>query len=673
MTKQNTDRELLLREADNARIRRVEPFWVPLDDGTRLSARLWLPGHAAARPVGVVLEYLPYRTRDLTRSLDDETGDRLSAGGFAFIRVDIRGTGESAGVAGDEFEESQTDDLVEIIEWLARQPWCNGSVGVRGYSWGGNVGLYAAARNPAPLKAVVVCCACGDRFARDLHWHGGSLGLTNVQWAAALRTVLGMPPDPAVVGERWRDMWRERLAAVDAVGALWVTHQRADDYWATSSPGAAYGAIDCPIYFVGGQLDGWVDEADSVLRNTGGPCKAIIGPWGHSFPQHGVPGPRMDWLAEELRWWRHWLAGDESELMREPVLRVYVQDGAAAQSGLGSDAPGHWASVDSWPSAGAGLTYHFDVDRLVPETADPVRLPVPDKGVVGLRWPEWGAPDKGAAHVAGDQSDDDEKSLTFDSEPLGNDVVFIGRPRVRLRVSADQPVAMLGVRLTEVTADGRSWPVSFGVLNLTHRDGSERPAPLVPGEFYDVGLDLRFVARRIRTGSRIRVAVSSTFWPVAALPPHRVALTLETGPTSSLSLTLLDNVPPAQAATAPALRTDAAPDWTAVPEPRAADSRVALVTETAYTEEPIDGVDVVAGYADRCVAETDSVHPTRARWQTQVTRTLNRHTTRVEVSATCAVTFDAEQYLVEEVLRATENGENFYEHRSVAEIPRELT
>src|SRR5262249_1121190 len=137
------------------RVRVIENEWIPLADGTRLAARLWLPEDAERNPVPALLEYLPYRKRDGTRLRDDPTHRYFAGHGYACARGDIRGTGDSDGLIADEYMPQEQDDALEVIAWLAAQPWCSGVVGMYGISWGGFNGLQVAARRPPALKTII--------------------------------------------------------------------------------------------------------------------------------------------------------------------------------------------------------------------------------------------------------------------------------------------------------------------------------------------------------------------------------------------------------------------------------------------------------------------------------------------------------------------------------------
>jgi len=131
----------------------VENLWIPLADGRRLAARLWLPAGARARPAPAVVEYMPYRKRDATRPRDEPIHAWLAARGYAALRVDMHGSGDSDGVLAQEFQAREQDDACEMVAWIAAQPWCSGAVALFGKSWGAFAAIQAAMRSRPPLTA----------------------------------------------------------------------------------------------------------------------------------------------------------------------------------------------------------------------------------------------------------------------------------------------------------------------------------------------------------------------------------------------------------------------------------------------------------------------------------------------------------------------------------------
>ena len=191
-------------------VNEVEHYWIPMSDGIRLSARLWLPETPDSWPTPAVLEYIPYRKRDMVRLRDERNHPYFARQGYACIRVDMRGSGDSEGLMVDMYGSEELKDGVEVIEWIANEPWCDGNVGMMGTSWGGTSSLQIASLQPDALKAIIAVCSTNNRFEDDIHHMGGCLLTDTVEWGATLPVILGSPPDPATVGPEWRRIWQER-------------------------------------------------------------------------------------------------------------------------------------------------------------------------------------------------------------------------------------------------------------------------------------------------------------------------------------------------------------------------------------------------------------------------------------------------------------------------------
>jgi putative CocE/NonD family hydrolase len=503
----------------------IENEWIPMPDGVRLAARFWIPEEAEAHPVPVVWEYLPYRLWDDLRWRDDKTGENLAPYGVAFVRVDIRGTGNSEGVMVDEYDVPELTDGVQIIAWLARQAWSNGSVGMRGISWGGINALQIAALRPPELKAIMPMGCVVDRYTDDAHYMGGAYGEQNMGWGTSFKGHMAAPPDPQIVGAQWEAMWRQRLEATPEIMRTWTTHQTYDSYWKRGSIATDYAAITCPVYVV----DGWGDPYESIigelLANLKVPRKGLIGPWGHIFPNLATP-LGLDWPYEEVRWWQQWLEGVDTGIMEEPMLRVYMMYKADSEA-FPDEVPGRWVAEGMWPSPRIeSKSLYFDAGgRLSPQPRSHDHIKYVGDKIVGLTKPQWvyGRP------TEFEQTPDDRNSLLFDSAPLEHDLEILGYPTAKIRVSADVPVAQIAVRLTEVTPAGKSWLVTYNMLNLTRRDSMEQPAALEAGKFYDVELPLYLIAHGFKKGNRIRAAISESLWPLVWPSPQIATLNIALG------------------------------------------------------------------------------------------------------------------------------------------------
>ncbi len=489
----------VVREFPHA-VREIPHDFIVLSDGTRLAARLWLPEDAETNPVAAVLEYLPYRKGDGT-AIEDATRHRYFAGhGFASVRVDIRGTGDSDGLLDDEYSVAELDDAVEVIAWLAAQPWCSGRVGMFGISWGGFNALQVAARAPPALGAVISLCSTDDRFSDDVHYMGGAvLARDMLDWATTLLGFNAKPPDPTIVGPRWREMWQQRLDATPAFIDTWLAHPQRDAYWRHGSVCEDYSAIRCPVLAVGGWADGYTNAVLRLLDGLDVPCRGIIGPWAHQYPYAARPGPGIGFLQEAVRWWDHWLNGRDHGVLATPKLRVWLQEYTSPQP---TRWPGQWLGSDLGASEFATRALFLVAGELraTPEPAATAALCDDLRhGAAAGQWCPFGPHD-----LAPDQRPDDAVSTTFDSPPFDADMRLLGVPELIVELDGANTIANAGAqivaRLCEVAADGSSLLLSWGVQTL---DGSATAR-----------VRLNTIGHRVRAGHRLRLAVATSYWPV---------------------------------------------------------------------------------------------------------------------------------------------------------------
>ncbi len=513
--------EIPIRTEFPSTVREIENSWIPMPDGVRLAARIWLPDDAEDNPVPAILEYLPYRKRDGTVERDQLTHPYFAGFGYAGVRVDMRGTGDSEGVCRGEYLKQEQDDCLAVIEWLAAQPWCSGKVGMIGISWGGFNGLQVAARRPESLGAVISLCSTDDRYADDIHFMGGAVLCEKLGWGATAFAIAHTPPDPAVVGERWRDLWLERLQGNGLWLLDWFKHQRRDEFYAHGSICERYEDVEVPVYLVGGWADGYTNAIFRMLENLSCPKKGLIGPWAHKYPHFAMPGPRIGFLQECLRWWDQHLKGIDTGIMREPELRAWIQHPIAPASQF-EMRPGHWVTVPKWVDAAVSMRSMFDDDEWSKSMPDqPVRICTPEtSGHASGNWCGYGQVPDGPT----DQSSETDM-VWFETKPLERDLDLLGFPVLTAEVKSDAPQANLVAILSEVLEGGQATRLSYGVLNLTHRNGHVNPEPL-SAESVLIRMQLNACGQRIGKGNRLRLALSSAYWPVIWPSQTKVTLTL---------------------------------------------------------------------------------------------------------------------------------------------------
>lgn len=508
-------------------IRGIENAWIPMPDGTRLAARIWLPVDAKADPVPAILEYLPYRKRDGTVERDHLTHPYFAGHGYAGVRVDLRGTGDSEGICLGEYLRQEQDDCLAVIEWLAAQPWCSGKVGMIGISWGGFNGLQVAARRPEALGAVISLCSTDDRYADDIHFMGGCMLTDKLSWGATAFSICNTPPDPAIVGDRWREMWLERLESNGLWMLDWFRHQRRDEFYAHGSVCESYADIDVPVYAVGGWADGYTNAIFRLLNHLPGPKKGLIGPWAHKYPHFAKPGPRIGFLQECLRWWDQHLKDIDTGIMDEPQLRAWINS-ALAPSPRHEDRPGRWVAEPGWNGGGMEvLSLHPGENGL---TGTPSRKAITissaeTAGWTSGAWCGYGAVPDGPL----DQNGEAGLMTIFETDVLDEDVDLFGFPHFHAEVASASHQANVAAVLSAVGEDGRATLVSYGVLNLTHRASHASPERMPLAQPQPVTIQLNACGQRVDKGQRLRLALSTALWPVIWPSIEKATLTIEPG------------------------------------------------------------------------------------------------------------------------------------------------
>jgi uncharacterized protein len=570
----------------------VENFWIAMSDGVKLAARMWIPRDAEKTPVPAVLEYLPYRKRDGTIVRDALTHPYFAGHGYAAIRVDMRGCGDSEGLMHDEYTRQEQDDALEVIAWIARQKWSTGKVGMFGISWGGFNALQVAARKPPALKAIVTLCSTDDRYEDDIHYKGGCLINENLGWAATMLAYSSRPPDPAIVGNKWRKMWMERLKNEPFLIIPWLQHPHRDDYWKHGSVCEDWAAVEVPALIAGGWNDAYSNAIPRLMKGLRTTRKAIIGPWAHKYPHFAVPEPRIGFLQEMLRWWDQWLKGEPTGVARDPDYRYYILESDKPSTSK-AHLKGRWVGDSFWGFGNVDTKKWYLNETGIGGSEGPEEaLTISSRQATGLDGGEycviWLGPE-----FPGDQARDDAQSLTFDSPALVADMDIVGQPAVELDFSVDRPVASVAVRLNDVWPTGEVSRITYHVQNLCMRESREFPKPLEPGKRHRMKIKLDDIAWRLPKGHKLRVSVSTTYFPLMWPAPEPVTLTLYTGK-SYVHVPIRKEIagekplewPPAEAAAPAKLRELKAP-WhkreTTV-DPKTGETRIEIVDDFGSVE-----------------------------------------------------------------------------------------
>ncbi|MGA7905893.1 MAG: CocE/NonD family hydrolase [Candidatus Sulfotelmatobacter sp.] len=498
---------------------RMEKVWIPMKDGIRLAATLYMPdGAKAGEKFPALLEYLPYRKDDGTAAEDYPHHAYFARRGYVGARVDIRGFGASEGVPPErEYSEQEQEDGEQIIAWLASQPWSNGNVGMFGISWGGFNSLQMAMRHPPALKAILATDATAELFHDDVHYMDGMVHIDefelNMDMAEGWTGAPDYTLDEKVLGPRFdAPPW----------SLLYLKHQHDGQFWRDRV--RPLSAITIPSFLIGGLQDGYRDNVPDMLMQAKGPVRAIVGPWNHTFPNDAAYGPRIEWRDQAVRWFDYWLKGRDTGVQNDPRLVIYMQHWHPPDPNL-AEVPGEWRREDTWPpKEGQPSELFFQPNHTLAATApqpDTHRLKyIPSVGVEAGFW--WG-------ELLNDPRPVDAFSLVYDSAPLKEDVGILGRAHALLLASANAPLADWFARLSDVAPDGTVTQITGAGINGAQRESMSEPRDLEPDKVYPLDIEMHLTSWVFPQGHRIRVAISNAQWPMILPTPYAMTTSLELG------------------------------------------------------------------------------------------------------------------------------------------------
>jgi putative CocE/NonD family hydrolase len=523
----------------------------------QLRGHFWYnaPARQAGRRLPAIVELNPYRRRDGMLYVDSMMYPWFAFKEYCCFRIDLQGSGDSDGLMNDEYSDEELSYCVQVIEQIARLAFCDGNVAMMGKSWSAINSLMVAARDdvPAALKTILFCCGTDDRFNDDVHYKGGTMMYDNAGWAASMWGWMPMPPDPLIVGDRWKAMWRERIESLEFWFERWAAHQTRDRYWRDTSVRDRMSNIHIPVYVVSGWQDGYKNPAARIvtaLGERGVPVEGVLGPWGHKYPFDGFPGPHIEWLDYIVtHWWDRWLKGRTPDASTDrPQLMVWMGESRGPQRTPDYRERGRWVAEDwRWQQRIRPLELVLQPDRRLAVRATAART--------GERWfhassdvllgtdvletSSWGECEN--PDLPGDQRTNDRRSLSFDTPPLAGDLACFGRPLVRLVMRSTRAIASIAVRLCEIEPlTGRSHMVTWNLWSLAYRNGDLEPPSAVPVDApFSLEFPLDILGHVFRRGWRIRLAISPSFDPAmwANPKPYDIAV-LAGGNASALVLPL---------------------------------------------------------------------------------------------------------------------------------------
>lgn len=657
---------------------------ITMRDGIELSANLWLPiAQHSAEKFPAILEMIPYRKDDWRAPSDHQRGAYFAQRGYAFCRLDIRGTGSSAGLALDEYTPDETQDGYEAVEWLAAQPWCNGNVGMWGISYGGFTAIQVALLQPPHLKAIVPMYATDDRYLDDVHYIGGCVTASELaQYAVSMVGMNALPPKTDYCGDQWAVQWKERLEQAPWLIA-WLRQQADGPYWRNGSLAPDYDRITCAIFSIAGWADGYPNAAVRMQAQcVKAPRKALIGNWVHSLPDSAYPGPNVDWLHEVVRFFDYWLKRIDNGVMAEPLLTYFRREYTTPEA-FPKMMNGAWVAAAEYPNARMKTAEYFLGERTLTPAPSPTKGEekdhYPHRPTLGTQASLCYGAGVAPNGLARDLRPDEALSLTYTSDPLDEPLDIFGLPEAVLFVSSTAPVAHVVVRLTDVAPNGTSSLVTTGILNLTHRNSHADPQPLTPNEVYEVRVPLRAIGYRFLPGQRIRVSIASAWWPAIFPSPYPADNTLHRGSATPSRLILpmvpadLQSPRPIEFKTTPpelieyGSGHEVEPIWQ-IEEDVIKQTVTVKVVDGDTTVLP-DGTTLLE--AERIAMTAYHHDPAHAQLVNEVTYRLQEHGYDVDIHATGTIRTTATHFHIDIELQVKLNGNPFFQKSWLETIARQ--
>ena len=636
-----------------------------------LRADLFLPDPLSG-PTGAVVEYLPYRKDDRSRARWDVHVE-LARSGLVGCRLDVPGTGYSAGQVNNEYSETELRAGAEAIEWLARRAWSNGRVGMFGSSYGAFNTLAVAMRRPPGLRAIAVHAASDDRYAADAHYWGGALLPVDLAQYGSLMLGLNAAPPLRLARADWRERWLERL---DGRPWLfdWLANQRDGVFWRRGALHTDWGSIACPVLWLGGWHDAYTGGLLRGLRRLAAPARGVVGPWLHSRPDEGtVLGPQADYLEELLRHFHTHLRGCGVDT--RPTLRYFRMTGRDPVRSPRL-VEGEWRALARLPDQQDEVVLYIGAGTLERSPARSGRRRWRFDAAVGTAGGAW-CPGAGPVGVAYDQAEDNARSLCYDAEPFPAEAELFGSPRLRVALAADAPVAFLSAKLCLILPGGASLLLSRGFLNLTRRAGLDTAEPLRAGEAVEVELELSPVAFRFPRGARLRLALAGADFPTVWPAPYAADLEVLHGPSAALTLPLLEpnaserdpGFPPPRLKHATAEVYSSGSFATRV-EPARGAARVRFGERKELAARPFEEFRQAAAFDTSMAVFLN--RPGRARLVAARRFRVEEAGAVTETKASFRLRSDERELRLDTIVQVEENGRLQEERRSAEQFPRDL-
>src|SRR5271163_3732091 len=437
---------------------------IPLKDGVSLSADLYRPAGSAKFPA--LMSFYPYHKDDMIGASFEASRRYFAQRGYAHLLIDFRGLGGSDGVAWEAMHRNEGVDGAEACEWIARQSWCDGNVGMWGLSYGGISSLKVAAENPPHLKAIIPIQGSANIYA-DYIAPGGCRSLLGSYgaWGSFMLAMNLMPPTNTDRDGRWYRVWMDRLEKSVPYVLPWFEHHDFDEYWSSKAVDPA--KITIPTFIIGGWRDIFPEGMPALYPHLRGPKKLLMGPWMHGLPD-GSPYDAIEFLPEMKRWFDHHVRGEKNGIGQDSPVTIHVQNSREEMA---------WRHEREWPIARAKAhTLFLGANGKLGPSADREEQGEdyhadPTIGAAAGLWDPMAL----GVGLPQDQTDDDLKSLAFTTAPLSEDIEISGAPEAIIHAALTEGQdANLVAKLCDVDPDGGAALITTGWLKASHRTSGAR-------------------------------------------------------------------------------------------------------------------------------------------------------------------------------------------------------
>ncbi|MCU1261653.1 MAG: X-Pro dipeptidyl-peptidase C-terminal domain protein [Bryobacterales bacterium] len=494
---------------------------VPMRDGIHLAANIFRPGGTAAVPT--ILMRTPYGKGETATANNQAFVDH----GYAVVVQDVRGRYESQGTFSPLVQEPADGD--DTINWIARQPWSDGKVGMTGGSYLGISQWKVAVLNNPHLKAIFPWVSGDDDYRDRFYSTGGAMKLAHrLIW---IEENLRDPDYAAPDFKKYIWTLPLRHADVEVTGKrsrmmqLIFDHPDYDAFWQSISISRQLKDMKVPVYSIGGWYDNYVEsdlDAYTILRKTSSLNRIMIGPWPHN---PGIPFQDVDFGRQasvgfrklQFEWFDQWMQGKDVPLMSQPPVRIFVM-------GINQ-----WRDEYEWPLARARAARYYlisgghangvDGDGILSEEQpknsaldtyvyDP-RNPVPTHGgsvCCNVQIFPWGPMDQRMVEKRHDV-------LVYTTPPLSDDVEVTGPVQVVLFAASSALDTDFTAKLVDVFPNGLARNLTDGLLRARYRNSLSKQELLTPGQIYKFKIDAGVTSNVFRKGHRIRIEISSSNFP----------------------------------------------------------------------------------------------------------------------------------------------------------------